>query len=102
MKLDLHGYTVHEAWRQFRKRTESAYLDGKRKIVVVTGHGKMQSEFTGWCDGDPYVESVTRLDPNAGAFNVVIKKRKSLSPVNYEPSSDMSVMLRNLQNKYRS
>ena len=33
MKLDLHGYTVHEAWQRFRKHTESAYLDGKRKIV---------------------------------------------------------------------
>ena len=102
MKLDLHGYTVHEAWHQFRKRTATAYLDGERKIVVVTGYGKMQNEFIGWCDGDPYVESVTRLDPNAGAWSVIIKKRKPAPPVEYEPSSDMSQLLNKLQDKFRS
>lgn len=101
MKLDLHGYTVHTAWQKFRKYTQSAYLDGRRKVVVVTGYGKMQSEFIGWCDGDPYVESVSRLDPNAGAFNVIIKKRKHSAPVEYEPSSNMNVLLHKLQNKYK-
>jgi len=102
MNLDLHGYTVHTAWGHFRKFTQAAYLDGQRKIVVVTGYGKMQNEFLGWCDADPYVESVTRLDPNAGAWSVIIKKRKPAAPAEYEPSSDMSVLLNKLQHKFRS
>jgi hypothetical protein len=102
MNLDLHGYTAHDAWKQFRMHTEAAYRDSRRKIIVVTGYGKMQNEFIGWCDGDPYVESVTRLDPNAGAWNVIIKKRTKVTHVEYNPSSDMSQLLNKLQHKFRS
>ena len=76
MSLDLHGYTIHEAWKRFRQYTHGAYLDGKKSIVVITGHGAMQGEFQGWCEADPYVTSAKRMDPNAGAFTVKIKKKK--------------------------
>ena len=71
--LDLHGHTVHTAWRRFREYTERCYRAGNKKIIVITGHGIMGQEFPGWCAADPYVVSVSRLDPNKGAWTVVLK-----------------------------
>lgn len=71
--LDLHGHTVHTAWRRFREYTERCYRAGNKKIIVITGHGIMGQEFPGWCAADPYVSSVSRLDPNKGAWTVTLK-----------------------------
>ena len=73
MKLDLHGKTVHAAWREYRKVTEDCYYRNIKKIVVVTGHGKMSTEFHGWVSADPYAIECERLDPNKGAWRVRIR-----------------------------
>ena len=50
MKLDLHGKTIHEAWRTFKEHTEICRLNGIRKFVVVTGYGKIYEELPRWTD----------------------------------------------------
>ena len=50
MKLDLHGKTIHEAWRTFKDHTEICRLNGIRKFVVVTGYGKIYEELPKWTD----------------------------------------------------
>ena len=74
MSIDLHGYTVHAAWKKFRSHTEQCYRENQKSTVVITGHGLMSSEFPGWCDADPYVSGHRRMSPNTGAWMVSIKK----------------------------
>lgn len=88
MKLDLHGYTVHDAWKYFRQQTKIYYLNGIRRIVVVTGHGAMSTEIERWCEADPYVVECQRLDPNTGAWSVTLKRR-SKAQQKIEPPKSM-------------
>ena len=69
-KLDLHGYTVHTAWKRYRTTTEECYHRNIKKIVVVIGHGSMSAEFLGWVSADPFADRCERLDPNKGAWYV--------------------------------
>lgn len=77
MPVDLHGYTIHSAWREYRKATQDCYYKGVKKLQVITGHGVMQREFLGWVDADPYAISAARLDPNKGAWTVYIKRKEN-------------------------
>lgn len=74
MKLDLHGMTVHNAWKKYRSVTQDCYFKGIKKITVVTGHGIMSGEFNGWISADPYAVSCERQDPNTGSWTVRIKR----------------------------
>jgi hypothetical protein len=76
-KLDLHGHTIHTAWKLYRNRTEDCYNSNIKNIVVVIGHGLMSAEFQGWVSADPYAIRCERLDPNLGAWRVYIKKSNS-------------------------
>ena len=75
-KVDLHGLRVHDGWKRFRSSTVDAYMQGRKQIVVVVGQGEMSKEFEKWCEADPYVRETRRLDRNAGAFRVILKKKK--------------------------
>ena len=75
-KIDLHGLRVHDGWKRFRSSTVDAYIQGHKQIVVVVGQGEMSKEFEKWCEADPYVRETRRLDRNAGAFRVILKKKK--------------------------
>ena len=88
-KIDLHGFTIHEAWKYFRSSTKEAYFQSIKSITVVTGHGLMSKEIEGWCDVDPYVTEITRLDPNTGAWKVSIKKNQSVKS-REEPPVDLT------------
>ena len=46
MKLDLHGHSVHAAWRIFNTRITDAYYAKQKTIVVVTGQGAIMQEFS--------------------------------------------------------
>lgn len=76
MSIDLHGYTVHAAWKKFRSHTEQCYRENKKSTIVITGHGIMSTEFPGWCDADPFVTGYKRMDPNTGSWHLSIKKSK--------------------------
>jgi len=71
---DLHGMTVHSAWKKYRSITQDCYYKQVKKITVITGHGQMSAEFQGWVSADPYAVRCERQNPNTGSWSVWIKK----------------------------
>jgi DNA-nicking Smr family endonuclease len=41
-RIDLHGMTVHTAWKKYRSITQDCYYKQVKKITVITGHGQMK------------------------------------------------------------
>lgn len=80
MGLDLHGKTVHTAWKEYRNVTHNCYLKKLKKITIITGHGIMSTEFPNWVSADPYAISCERQNPNTGAWVVHIKKNTTSQP----------------------
>ena len=80
MALDLHGLTVHTAWKKYRETTQDCYQKQEKKIIVITGHGIMASEFKGWVEADPFAVSCERQNPNTGSWVVHIKKNTYVTP----------------------
>ena len=76
MKLDLHGKTIHEAWRTFKDHTEICRLNGIRKFVVVTGYGKIYEELPKWTDSISCISEVQSMAPNFGCYKTVLKRPK--------------------------
>lgn len=74
MKIDLHGYTIHEGWQRFNAAIDQAYWDGRRSVVVVTGQGMMMREFETWCRNHPRVREATQHKHNPGSWSVKLKK----------------------------
>lgn len=75
-KIDLHGYTIHEAWTEWKNAVQSAWWQGEKKIIVVTGHGKIKEELPRWCLGSPYIRDCELNLPNTGAYKLTFFKRK--------------------------
>jgi DNA-nicking Smr family endonuclease len=75
-KLDLHGLKVHDAWKQFNDTVELSYAKGFKKIIVITGHGKMSEEIKGWVNGNPLTVAVEQDRHNTGSFLVKLKKNQ--------------------------
>ena len=78
MSLDLHGYTIHNAWKVFNEHVEQCYYKGQKKTVVITGHGQIGNELIAWVHNNQFTEHCERLDPNKGAYTVKIKKKKTI------------------------
>lgn len=76
MSLDLHGYTVHNAWYKFNEHVRDCYQSGKKKTVIITGHGQIGNELIAWVHNNQYTEHCERMDPNTGAYRVKIRKNK--------------------------
>lgn len=74
MKLDLHGYTTHNAWHAFNSAVSDAYYMKRKTIVVITGQGAIMREFNVWASNHPHVRSWTNAPYNPGSFTVSIKK----------------------------
>jgi DNA-nicking Smr family endonuclease len=95
--IDLHGYTVHAAWRKFNSFVTDAYFHGHRSIVVITGHGQIGSELIAWCHQHERVQSCQRMNPNTGAYRVTIVKQPKKTE---SESSTNQLNLYKLINKY--
>ena len=50
-KLDLHGYYVQDAWREFVKFIHENKHQGLKYVTVITGQGKIKEEFELWVEG---------------------------------------------------
>lgn len=97
MRLDLHGYYIHDGWKIFKDHLTECYINGCKSTVIVTGYGAMSREIKSWCDNNEYVTSCERLDPNQGAFRIKIKKR----PINQQIVPSVGQLdLKALQEKY--
>lgn len=95
MKLDLHGFPIHDAWKEYRKLTQESYWNNKKYIIVITGMGQMQMQFHHWVSSDPYALKCEQL--NEGAWKVHIRKRTQVVVSKPEPTTNLSPLL----NKYK-
>lgn len=93
-ELDLHGYKVHDAWKEFSKHVAECFNNEVKYTTIITGHGKMSEEIMGWSEANQYCKSINRSH-NTGAFIVYIRKNKSTKKVTVEkPKVDLSPLLR--------
>ena len=104
--LDLHGYTVHEAWKRFNEHLDNCYYACRKKTIVVTGHGQIGNELVAWVHNHARAEYAQRLDPNKGAYIIKIKKNKNKEPLHnidilYTPSIVDTKHLDKLVEKYK-
>lgn len=106
--LDLHGYTVHEAWKRFNQHLDDCYFSCRKKTVVVTGHGQIGNEIETWAHNHPRAEYAQRLDPNMGAYIIKVVKNRdrqtriqaTFKSTRTSPSPEMLKHLAKLQAKY--
>lgn len=91
MKLDLHGYTIHDAWKEFRKTTQDQYWKERKYIIVITGMGQMNMQFHHWVTNDHYSAHYEKL--NDGAWKVYLKKKPSQA-IKKEPEINYSGLLK--------
>jgi DNA-nicking Smr family endonuclease len=84
-KIDLHGYTLQDAYNIFAEFIEYAHESGFKNLLVVTGKGNYTGEFSkqtinyefaGWCQNPAlrrYIKSFSTAEirhGGAGAFYV--------------------------------
>ena len=85
--LDLHGFTLQEAFDVFRDFLDRHYLLGTRKITVITGkgpkeQGALKREFPLWLERAGIREKILNVGyapqnrGGSGAMIVYIKKAK--------------------------
>jgi DNA-nicking Smr family endonuclease len=75
MRIDLHGYHIHEGWRKFKTAIDRAYYDNHRKVTVITGQGAMMREFPTWAHNHPLVREYKQEKYNPGSFLIKLKKK---------------------------
>ena len=75
MRIDLHGYHIHEGWRKFKRAIDEAYLANYRKCIVITGQGAMMREFPTWAHNHPYIREWSQPKHNPGSFLIKLKKK---------------------------
>ena len=68
--IDLHGKTIHDAWKRFISFAYEKSLDKEKHIRVITGHGAIQKEFPRWCDACPHARSWETEPHNQGSWKV--------------------------------
>ena len=72
--LDLHGYTVQDAFNQVDQQLYQAQQIGQDKVTIITGKsGTISSEFSDWIR---YRSDVKKAKPknNGGAWDIWIKR----------------------------
>jgi DNA-nicking Smr family endonuclease len=71
MKLDLHGYTIHEAWQKYQSFIFNCDV---KSVVIITGQGQIEREFLKW-DHPRNIREITPL-PHKGGFRINFLKKK--------------------------
>lgn len=100
-ELDLHGYKVHDAWKEFSKHIQQCYLDELKTTTIITGHGKIAEEIIAWAHANQYCKTIQR-SRNTGAFIVHIRKNKSKKKEDTKaekPKVDLSPLLKKFNSR---
>ena len=100
-EIDLHGYTVHDAWKEFTTHVAECYFDNIKSTTVITGHGKIAEEIRAWVHANQYCKTIQR-SRNTGAFIVHIKKNKSKKKEDTKaekPKVDLSPLLKKFNSR---
>lgn len=75
MRIDLHGLHIHNAWQHFNQAITEAYLNGAKKVHVITGQGAMMREVAVWASNHPNIRNCVQNLKNPGSFSIKLKKR---------------------------
>jgi len=71
--IDLHGKTVHDAWKVFIAFAYEKWLDKEKEIRVITGQGAIQKEFPSWCEASNHVRKWETEPYNRGSWKVRLR-----------------------------
>jgi len=74
--IDLHGYHVHEAWKQFTNQIDNVYYTGAKRVTVVTGQGAIMREMPTWIANNPKIKEYRQASHNPGSFTCFFVKKK--------------------------
>ena len=58
--LDLHGYTVNDAFKKFNETVDHFYHAQYKKLTAITGHGEISKEIQTWAENNQYIRSIER------------------------------------------
>lgn len=73
--LDLHNYSVQDAYFLFGKFIETHYEIASKKITVITGKsGQIRSEFETWAANNKQINAI-KLKANGGSFTIQLSSR---------------------------
>ena len=74
-KLDLHGFTLEEAYNEFTDFIYEAYTQNITKVEVITGKsGQIRKEFQYWSETSHQIRYIEE-SWHGGSFVVKIEKR---------------------------
>ena len=83
--LDLHGFTLEEAYALFVRFLNYHFENNTRKVIVITGKGKegkglLKNEFPKWLENSLIKEKIQTAERpllnDGGAFELILKQRK--------------------------
>ena len=98
IKLDLHGYRVHDAWNEFTKHISNCYYNETKETEIITGHGAIAEEIIAWVHSNTNCKTIIRQPKNTGAFLIKIKKKKVSHKVTIgeiqKPKLDLSKLIK--------
>ena len=100
-KIDLHGNTVHEAWKIFSDHVSDCYSNNIKSTTVITGDGKIAKEIIAWVHANQHCKTAKR-GRNTGSFIVDIKTNKTTKIIKSATKSSTEVDLTPLLKKFNS
>jgi DNA-nicking Smr family endonuclease len=71
--IDLHGNTLHNAWKRFITFAYEKSVNKEKHIRVITGQGAIAKEFPQWCDANAHVRSCKTEPHNLGSWEVKLR-----------------------------
>ena len=94
--LDLHGFKVHNAWKEFTRHITECYFSSIHHTTIITGHGKISEEILAWVRANQYCKTAKHSDNNSGAVVVHIRKNKDNQKASTieKPKVDLSPLLK--------
>jgi len=99
-ELDLHGFKVHDAWKEFSKHVAECFFSNIKQTTIITGQGKIAEEIIAWVYANQYCKTATREQHNTGSIVVHIRKNKTNTKQSTieKPKVDLSPLLRKFNN----
>ena len=72
--IDLHGMTLHDAYRKVQEYFDKAYDNREKTVIVITGRsGNIVEEFPCWANSHPKVKKI-EMKSNKGSWKVWLEK----------------------------
>lgn len=76
MRIDLHNYTIQEAYLVVVLAIEDCYNNGEKTFQVITGvSGEIHREFPMWIESNLKVRDCYEIGRGGGMFNVTLRKK---------------------------